>query len=202
MSLLLKLKQKFRTNNELVKSDFYSKLRGTDSLYLDEFVDTLNDSLRISCAVLAVGSSTFSEDYWDMLRDYAKEDPTFELRDYYADIDLLIVPEKRTSLELLNSEMKNCLSINGYKFDKLEHTSMGFSVCNAFTSDDHGNSMKILCTYQHIGYGINSLTTKLKNGTKLDLILGREDIINQTAKKKINEERHKNRYFSLLSGTY
>lgn len=199
MSLLQLVKSILRKSSEIRDSDYLSNyLKADDAKNLPPFVKTLGDSMKIPSAIIAVGSSTYPKKYWDNLREYNLADPKLGAAQSYHDIDLLVVPENITSRVSLENNVRNALSSHGYKFDFYKDSVAGVSYCSALSGNSNGTWFKCIAPYLNIDNGMHSITTNLTNGTKVDLIIGREDLLKVTATEKINFERNKGYPFSIL----
>jgi len=143
--------------------------------------------LSVPCAILAVGSSVFSDEYdKEMTRRMIHE----AVRPY-GDIDLLVVPEKvLVTLNDLENSVQDALDSLGFKWEGHKVTTCGVSYHTKY----NGTHIPFL----NIDYGRHSISTALKNGRKIDLILGRDDLLEEIATHKIAEERRENLPFSLL----
>ena len=193
MSLILALKKIFSPRYEIEADLFYKGfLKDEDAQNLMPFLKDFGNELPIPSAILAVGSSTYPRSFWENRRQINREDSCAEALESYADIDLLVVPEGRVFLNIdtLEDRVQDTLILLGFKSEAHETTTTGVSY--------HKQLNGTYSPFLHIGYGLHSVSTNLKNGTKVDLILGREDLLNKTASQKIAEERKGNYPFSLL----
>lgn len=183
MGLIQAIKLGLKSAYEVESERFYSEfLNQDDAQNLRPFVSNFGDRLSVPSAILAVGSSVSPKNHWreerikNLFRRKFDKVPIG-----YRDIDLLVVPEEIVSLSELNGSVSDTLTSMGAQFELRANTIMGPK-----------------CGYVPCEYGLHSVQTNLKNGTKLDLILGREDLLEQTASQKIAEERNGNYAFSLL----
>jgi hypothetical protein len=200
MEWLDSLKLALRPSYEVSSESFYrSNLNPFDAISLREFVQDFGNMLSLPSAILAVGSSVFPAKHWEGRKKLNKRDPTIKAPENYQDIDLLIIPEKITKLDDLEHSVQKTLQELRYGFTSHKSTTAGVSYSEALAFSDKGEkAKKIVCSYVHMDYGLHSITTKLKSATKLDLILGRDDLLKQTAAEKILEERKGKYAFSLL----
>ncbi|MCK5149428.1 hypothetical protein KAJ87_00690 [Candidatus Pacearchaeota archaeon] len=191
MGLIKSLKLKFKPSYEVKSERFYSKfLNEEDAQNLRPFVVNFGNRLIIPSAILAVGSSVFPSQYFDSRKKINQKDPTAEVDESYGDIDLLIVPESVSKLTDLEKSVQDALTSLGFQGKLHEITSSGVSY--------HKQNDRTYCPFLHLDYGLHSIETNLKNGTKLDLILGRDDLLEQTASQKIAKDRNGKYAFSLL----
>ena len=191
MGLIQAIKLKFKPSYEVEPERFYSEyLNQEDSQNLRPFVSGFGGRLSVPSAILAVGSSVFPQDHFDNRQKINQEDPTAEVDEHYRDIDLLVVPEAVVKLADLEKSVQNALGSLGFEWKPHETTTSGVSY--------HKQSNGTYCPYLHFDYGLHSVETNLKNGTKLDLILGRDDLLEKTVSQKITEERNGKYAFSLL----
>jgi len=170
--------QKYEVEPERFYSEF---LKPVDAQSLRPFVLNLGGRLSVPSAILAVGSSVFPREYWDEMKREKERNPDAEVDISYGDIDLLVVPESITRLTTLERSVQDVLDSLILRWEAHENTLGG-----------HTNKYLIL------DYGLHSVSTLLGSGTELDLILGRDDLLKTTAKKKIAKERKFNTAFSLL----
>jgi hypothetical protein len=183
MGLIQAIKFKFESGYEIGSEDFYLNfLSQDDAQELRPFVSGLGDRLSVHSAILAVGSSVFPKIYWIESRIkniYRPKSDKIPIG--YKDIDLLIIPEEKVLLSKLEDSVSNALNDVGMSFELKNKTIMGQKY-----------------DYVPCEYGLHSIQTKLNNGTKLDLILGRADLLEQTASQKIAEEKNEKCAFSVL----
>jgi hypothetical protein len=199
MGLIDFIQRRFSPSYEIQKDTYYSDfLKKDDAENLKVFVYEFNKRMKIPSAIIAVGSSTFPKENWETMKELNAKNPGLDASETYRDIDLLIVPTKITRLNDLDSEVEKTLMEMELKYKGYELTTGGVTYCNGGTWDEKGKHEKIVVPFLQIDYGLHSISTNLKNGTKLDLILGRDDLLKITAKKKIAQERWKKYAFSLL----
>ncbi len=166
---------------EVPRETYFRLLKEKDRDELANFVDILASELSrqgSDSAILAVGSSTFPQEYWNDQRVH----PT------YRDIDLRIIPEKTAHIQRLRAIIGGVLSTQNYLWNAYSATSMG-NFCKPKKEHPfafHGEE-----------YGVNSITTKLRNRRSIDIILGKYDE-ETTANKHLAKERASNYAFSLL----
>ena len=200
MKLIETIISKFKPSYEVKPERFYSDfLNQEDAQNLRPFVSDFGDRLSIPSTILAVGSSVFPSSHWEYRKKLNANDPDLDASEKYDDIDLLVVPKEIVTLDQLESTVQDTLSQMGFLFKSHETTVSGVSYCDAYTWENE-KSKKIIASFVHLDYGLHSIETRLGNGTKLDLILGRDDLLEKTASEKITEERNKGRAFSLLYG--
>lgn len=191
MGLFKGIKLKFKSSYEIESERFYSEfLKQEDAQNLRPFVSDFGDRLSVPSAILVVGSSVFPKEYFDSLIKINLEDQTAKIYESYRDIDLLIVPEAVAKLSDLEKSVQTALDSLGFKWKLYEETTLSVS----YNKQSDGT----YSPFTHFDYGLHSLETNLKNGTKLDLILGRDDLLEKTASQKIAEERKEKNNFSLL----
>ena len=191
MGLIQAIKLKFKPSYEVESERFYSEfLNQEDAQHLRPFVSDFGGKLSVPSAILAVGSSVFPQEYFESRRKINQQDPAAEADETYRDIDLLVVPEAVVKLADLEKSVQTALDSLGFKWKPHETTTSGVSY--------HEQSDGTYCPFLHLDYGLHSVETNLKNGTKLDLILGRDDLLETTASQKIAEERNGKYAFSLL----
>ena len=194
MILVEKLKQQIRKRNEVDAKEYYTRfLKGEDINLLRHFVSDFGSNLEIPCVILAVGSSVFQKKFWD----YRKKINEANKKVYgsgiginYRDIDLVVVPQISRTLSEIEKGVQDSLEDLEFKWEAHDITTLG----NSYHEQNNGSYAPFL----HFGYGLHSISTHLRNGTKLDLILGREDISILTAEEKITQERKGNYPFSIL----
>ena len=101
---VLKLRDNFfasrSTNpNEISADEFYASLPGGpySSLKVRRFVDSLGNYLDsiLPSAIIAVGSSTYSEKYWEEIKELNGKYPSLKASEVPRDIDLLVVPRQQ-----------------------------------------------------------------------------------------------------------
>ncbi|MFW6233374.1 MAG: hypothetical protein ACOC3Z_01790, partial [Nanoarchaeota archaeon] len=95
-------------------------------------------------------------------------------------------------------KIEDTLSKMGLLYKNHLNTANGVGYCNAYSVEKNGKYKKIIASFLREDLGMHSITTQLHNGTKLDLIIGRDELLEQTASQKIVEERLKKYAFSLL----
>lgn len=200
MGLLHSLGLLFKPKYEVETDVYYSKfLKAQDAQELRPFVQELGNRITTPSAILAVGSSLYTEPFWKERRRLNKKDPTLDAAEAYSDIDLVIIPEKaNVHLAQLEQSVQEALEKMNFKFTAHDSTLDGVSYCKALACGDDGKRERIIGQWQHGIYGLHSIQTNLRNGTKVDLILGRDDLLKQTATKKIAEERREKYAFSVL----
>jgi hypothetical protein len=199
MNLINLFNEKFRPRYEVSADKYYSEfIKSTDADNLRYFVKEFGSSLSIPSAILAVGSSTFPKSYWKERQKLNKKDPDLKAAESYQDLDLVLVPVANVELVDLEQAVKQELTNKGFEFKAHETTTSGVSYCNAIAFDKDNRARNVICPFLNLDYGLHSISTNLKNGTKLDLILGRDDLLFSTADEKIAEERRDNNAFSLL----
>lgn len=200
MGLLHTIELLFKPKYEVETDRYYNEfLNAKDAQELRPFVQELGGRITTPSAILAVGSSLYPESFWKERRKLNKKDPTLDAAEAYSDIDLVIIPEKaNVHLKQLEQSVKQALEKMNFKFEAHDSTLDGVSYANAMAFGDDGKCERIIAPWQNVVYGLHSLQTNLKNGTKLDLILGRDDLLKQTATEKIAEERKEKYAFSLL----
>lgn len=187
-----------RKKYELSADEYFQlNLKPEDAGHLSDFISEFRFRMDIPTTILAVGSSTFPLYHWEEIKKLNKTNPNLDASETYRDIDLLIVPEDEVKLKTLESNIQETLKQMRHEFKAYNTTTNGVSYIPACLIEND-KSMKRLVSYVHLDYSMHSITTNLKNGTKLDLILGREDLIKKTAKQKIHEERMNNYPFSIL----
>ena len=191
MGLIQAIKLKFKPSYEVESERFYSEfLNQEDAQNLRPFVSDFGGRLSVPSAILAVGSSVFPQEYFESIRKINQEDPTAEVDETYRDIDLLVVPEAVVKLTDLEKSVQTALDSLGFEWEPHKTTTSGVS----YYKQSNGTYGPFL----HLDYGLHSVETNLKNGTKLDLILGRDDLLEKTASQKIAEDRKGKYAFSLL----
>lgn len=173
-------------------------LREGDADALMGLVDILSSGLAeqgLDVAILAVGTSTFSQYYWKRQAELSVEHPELNLPDRYDDIDIRVVPEKEIGVATLRKKIGALLDGIGYKWIAQKDTPMGRS-----GPRDIGQNKKVDWTC--MGYNVHSITTTLSNKTSLDIILGPDASGNlDIASDKLRwerEEKNENRPFVLL----
>jgi hypothetical protein len=186
-SIMSGMNQKKELNPETYYSEFLEK---TDAENLKPFVFMIGEEISIPCAILAVGSSVMPKSNWDYVRKIKKKDKTFNVKENYRDIDLLVVPKEITKLSTLEDSIQDVLSSNNYSYHLITTTPCGSS----YYRKPDGKYSEFL----RKDYGLHTIETKLKNNTEIDLILGREKYFYQTAQQKIQEERERKFPFSIL----
>ncbi len=154
--------------------------------------------MSVPSAILAVGSSTFPKEHWNHRRKLNKRNQGLNAPETYRDIDLLIVPERVVKLQELKAAVQQMLDSSGYKWQSHEITSGGISYCKSHSIGEDGRVTEGISPWANIDYGLHSVSTNLRNGRKLDLIVGRDDLIEVTAQQKIERERENNNAFSSL----
>ena len=194
-ALKLKLKPIYEVESERFYSEFLNK---EDAQNLKSFVADFTNRLSISSAILAVGSSVFPDTFWDYQKKVNINNFDLNASEIYNDIDLLVVPKMISKLNALEKSVQDALSSLGFQWESHETTTSGVSYLNGYSISEDGESKKIICPFVNFDYGLHSISTHLKNGTKLDLILGRDDLLEKTATQKIAEERKGKYAFSLL----
>lgn len=191
MELIKIIKSIFKPSYEVEPEKFYSEfLNQKDAQDLRSFVSDFSSKLSIPSAIIAVGSSVFPHEYFDNIKKINQEDPNIKINESYRDIDLLIVPKEIVKLNDLEKSVQETLFYLGLKNKPHEITLLG--------SNYGKQSDGTYAPFLNVDYGLHSIETYLKNGTKLDLILGRDDLLKQTAHKKIKKERNRKNPFSLL----
>lgn len=173
-------------------------LRRDDAQHLRAFVTDLGVRLSVPSAILAVGSSVFPNSHWEYRGDLNRKNSDLGALESYQDIDLLIVPEEVAKLTQLETAVQKALAQMGYPVQTHGTTIMGVIYVDAFTGNYKEGLRKRISPFCRVGYGIHSVSTDLRNSTKLDLILGRDDLLEQTAAQKIAKEREEGYAFSLL----
>ncbi len=195
-SLGLLFKPKYEVETARYCREF---LKSTDATNLRPFVQELENIITTPSAILAVGSSLYEESFWKERRKLNKKDPTVEAAEAYSDIDLVIIPEKANiHLTQLEQSVQEALEKMNFTYKAHDSTLDGVSYFNALAGGDDGKYERIIAPWQNVIYGVHSIQTNLRNGTKIDLILGRNDLLKQTATEKIAEERREKYAFSVL----
>ncbi len=199
MNLKDRINLLFKPAYELSSEKYYDEqLNSKDSRLLRNFVNKLGKSMKIPSAILAVGSSTFPEQHWE---DYERlnQKHNLQLDLFYRDIDLFLVPHSQVSLSEYETSISETLEKLGTKYESKKSAIMGVSLREGWSvNQETGETEKIIGTWSNIDYGLHSITTELPNGTNIDLIIGREDLLQKTAEMKIAEERKYKNPFSLL----
>jgi hypothetical protein len=200
MGLIHSLQLLFKPKYEVETSRYYNEfLKAQDAQKLRPFVQELGDRITTPSAILAVGSSLYTDSFWKERRILNKKDPTLDAAEAYSDIDLVIIPEKaNVHLTQLEQSVQEALEKMNFKFTAHDSTLDGVSYFNALAGGDDGKYERVIAPWQNVAYGIHSIQTNLTNGTKVDLILGRNDLLKQTATQKIAEERREKYAFSVL----
>ena len=199
MELIQAIKLKFKPSYEVESERFYSEfLNQEDAQNLRPFVLDFGGRLSVPSAILAVGSSVFPSSHWKYRRKLNVNNPDLNASETYNDIDLLIVPEEVVALNQLESAVQKALTQMNFPSKAHETTTSGVVYCDAYACGEDGKSERIVSPFLHLDYGLHSIETNLKNGTKLDLILGRDDLLEKTASQKIAEEKNGKYTFSLL----
>jgi len=184
---------------EVPIDSYYSQhLKSEDVKHLRPFVKKLGDSLSIPSAILAVGSSTFPREHWNYVESLNRENPGLQAAMTYKDIDLLVIPEEITRLAELESSVQEALDSLGYKWYFHEITKFGADYRSGGIIRPGEKNKSSIVEYIQWDYSLHSVSTNLKNGVGLDLILGRDDLLEQTAEQKIADEREQSLAFSLL----
>ena len=195
------------TDYELPNEVYLSeKLRSFDREPLVEFVDMLSSGLAnksLDSAILAVGSSTFPDKYWKKL-DQLNKKWNFSFNLAYNDIDLRIVPEKIVPVTSLMNKVRDVLLQNNCVLSTDYATLLGAWPLGGFIDFNSGIFKKTMGSSLSGLYGSHAISTYLKNGRKLDLILDfdvnvktRQNVF-LTAEQKILKERSENMAFSVL----
>lgn len=176
---------------EIPREKYFSDyVRKEDNRPLGKLVFDLYSGLNkrdVTCAVLAVGSSTFPDSHWEDRIHYNK---TYEgnLPIDYDDLDLKLLPEKPIEVAELNEVVLNVLKEGGYDAKPYDVTTMGTRILKA---------SPMPTPYKDFAYDLHSITTKLSSGTGVDIILSKDDEIH-TASERLAYEREGNHAFSLL----
>lgn len=189
----------FKPKHEVKAEDFYKyHLRYNDAEYLKQFISQFTSELEPKVAILAVGSSTFPLYHWVDLAKLNAEHRYLKLNLSYNDIDMLVIPQKRISKEKFRDNVHNSITKLKMPFKPHPTTIMGYRIFNSYGIPmDGGKTQKSLATWVEIGYGIYSVSTSLKNGSRLDIILGR-DTDKKSLDEKLSFEIRNNNAFSLL----
>jgi len=109
----------------------------------------------------------------------------------YRDIDLRLVPEEQMHLDYQKAVLtKGFLPKMGYPVRGAVETS---NMRHHIVSSNTG-----LMTFVDFGYGTHSVRSSLKNGTGLDLILGKRGDVGVSPDEILSREREGNCAFSLL----
>jgi hypothetical protein len=199
MKFIQAITSAFKPRYEVDSERYYSTfLKQDDARLLRRFVTDIGDRISIPSAILAVGSSVFPLSHWKGRKKLNLEVPGLDAAESYQDIDLLVVPHTIVPLQSLELALKKTLSRMSYTNTAHNPTTAGVAYCNAQVCGADGIWKKTIAPYLHLDYGLHSLETKLTNGTKVDLILGREDLLDMSASKKIAEERKQGCAFSVL----
>lgn len=191
--ILKAIKLRFKQKYEVKAEGYYSKfLKAEDAKLLKTFVKDLSHELGSRYTILAVGSSTFPKKYFDEIKKMNKKSQNLEIRESYRDIDLIIIPNEIQQRLFLLKCVKEALNRLGLSHEFHEDTWCGVS---------YGKQSGTI--FAHISYGLYSISTELKNRTNVDIILGRDDLLEETAEEKIKSERyHKNSFSLLHEGTF
>ena len=136
---------------------------------------------KIPSAIVAVGSSVCSEDYWREIARLNEKYPNLKAGTLHRDIDLIIAPEKDIfEIEEIAKPVEECLKEMEYKHrEKIEGKTYG----------------EVLFYGQH-DFSI-TLQNRYGNGMPVDLMLGRF-VPFSPAGEKIRQERHGTKPFSVL----
>ena len=195
-----KIKEVFTPSNMVNPGKYYLDfLKESDSVSLWDFVYSFSDKMGItSSAVIAVGSSTFPKSFWRQRRRANKKEG-FDAPESYRDIDLLVLPEEREKFSEFEKSVTKSLESIGLEFERKEDTLDGVSYNRGLAIDSEGNRENVMSSWVNVDYGRHSVSTRMENGTKIDLIIGRPDIEFMTASEKIKEDLANNESFSVLS---
>ena len=189
---------------EILKSDYINNfLRPEDRDSLMETGHLLHRELYergIDAALLAVGSSTFSEYHWEVRERLTGIGRFLGKRGErkYADIDIRVIVE-RTSPALTQFDERNNRGLYG----KVRDETRGVLSSSGYTVNDHRTVQELREDRRSEDrarrrrlYGIElfSLTTTLRSDTQLDLI-----IKEQTFPIREELKRERETYYSLNS---
>jgi len=198
MYLLTDLIRRFQ-KKELQREVYYRDfLKEEDANQLWDLVNDLVSKLETNLAILAVGSSVFPKYHWEGMQKLNKKFPDIKAPETYRDIDLLLIPKDEYSLVEFEEKVKQSLTELSLPFKADNDTTEGVSYCPALAISKDGKEKSIICPYVNYDYGKHSIKTNLPNHTQLDLILGRDDLVNLTAEQKIAQERKNRNSFSIL----
>ncbi|MFH1889527.1 MAG: hypothetical protein ABIJ58_01450 [Nanoarchaeota archaeon] len=181
-------------SGEVSKEVYYAvRLKQEDRVPLKKFVKSLGERLihlEIPSSILTVGSSTFPLEHWEARARLNQDYDGIRLSTDYNDIDLRIAPcNERVETKRLMKNITSFLDSEAYRWERHDNTMGGTKAVKSNSGP---------CPYLRIHYGLNSISTKLRNGTPLDLIIGHEEEILPTSSEKIAEERKENFPFSIL----
>lgn len=200
MGLLQLITSKYNSSNEITAEKYFSEyLVPEDARHLKLFVSTFGNKLesQIPCAIIAVGSSVFPESHWHYRRELNTYNPKLKAAEAYQDIDLLVVPEKNTSLNDLETAVQETIINMQLYYKKHKDTSQGVAYFDAISMDDKGFENTV-APFRRYSYGLHSIETKLPNGSRVDLILGRKDLWAISAAQKIKLEKKSKNAFSII----
>jgi len=174
LTLVEKIKKAIRPIEVKCEDYCLNHIVGKDQLYLKPYVLKLAGEVETPIAVIAIGGSVYPEFYGRDKNFLISNDPWLILEKGYEDITLAIVPEKITTMRYLRTEVSAALRNLGY----------------AFSFDERPGSEK--------GKKEIRINTELCNGTKLELLLGNENVITCTSDHMIDAYRKERKNFCVM----
>lgn len=192
---IIKNKKKF----EIEKENYYNEyLTIEDSLNLKNFLENLSEKSYIPFSVIAVGSTTFPKNYWEEQKKLNEKFPKRNSPEEYSDIDLLFLPEELISLNEFKLNIKKSLLKMNMYCKEFSKTSFGKEYKTDYLKANFDSKYRDFKIIEYFDYGLNSIRTRLKNKTPVDLILGRQKILTENLEDKIYELRKDKKTFAVL----
>ena len=186
---------------ELSAADYYRKqLHWNDQELLKPFVSSLGKELEIRTYILAVGSSTFPKTHWEnnaKIKQQYGEQASF-LYTTYADIDFLVIPEKITSQKQQTQALEDYVQKKEILYVHYPKTL----VRKGIEYQGKGKHKTIHPSFDVENTPCFSIQLRNRHNKNyyqdIDIIYARPAELHLTAEQKIEQERAKNRPFSLL----